>query len=88
MEGIEGAAVGYSGSRVQWHIVVWMGWPSKHPKLEPQSVATLSPELRSMQIHRHTRGVQMSISYRSKRDPAYLGANAYFVTANVLTYLM
>ena len=54
MEGIEGAALGYSGSRVQWHIVVWMGWPSKHPKLEPHSVATLSPELRSMQIHRHT----------------------------------
>ena len=33
-----------------------------------------------------SRGVQMSISYRSKRDPAYPGANAYFVTANVLLH--
>ena len=31
------------------------------------------------------RGVQMSISYRSNRDPALKGANAYFVSeANLL----
>ena len=33
-----------------------------------------------------TRGVQMSISYRSNRDPDRLGGNAYFVSGANLLY--